>query len=105
VAAVEAARAAGGRVVAIGTTVVRALESAAASGALRAGRGLATLRVTGAHRPRVVDGVMTGVHGPGESHFALLTAFAPEALLRAAHAHAGAAGYLDHEFGDSQLIL
>jgi S-adenosylmethionine:tRNA ribosyltransferase-isomerase len=102
---VETARAAGGRVLAVGTTVVRALESAAASGALRAGRGTATLRVTGAHRPRVVDGVLTGVHGPDESHFALLTAFAPEALLRAAHEHAGASGYLNHEFGDSQLLL
>lgn len=105
VEAVGASRAAGGRVIAIGTTVVRALESAAEPGTLREGPGTATLRVTGAHHPRVVDGVLTGVHGPEESHFALLTAFAPEALLRRAYAHAGEAGYLNHEFGDSQLVL
>jgi S-adenosylmethionine:tRNA ribosyltransferase-isomerase len=105
VEAVAAARAGKGRVLAVGTTVVRALESAAETGTLRAGAGRATLRVTGTHRPRVAHGVFTGVHGPGESHFALLTAFAPEDLLRRAWAHAGKAGYLNHEFGDSQLVL
>jgi S-adenosylmethionine:tRNA ribosyltransferase-isomerase len=53
----------------------------------------------------VVDGVLTGVHQPGESHFDLLQAFAPEPLLRRALAHAEHEGYLAHEFGDSCLIL
>ena len=105
VTAVQRAHAAGGRVVAVGTTVVRALEGAAEGGALRAGEGRTTLRIDGRFRPRVVDGILTGVHQPGESHFELLRAFAPEALLRRALAHAEREGYLAHEFGDSSLIL
>ncbi len=90
-----------GRVVAAGTTVVRALESYAATGA-RA--GMTDLIVDGRHRLRAVDAVLTGAHEPGSSHFRLLEAFAPRATLLAAHAHAAAAGYLAHEFGDSVLI-
>jgi S-adenosylmethionine:tRNA ribosyltransferase-isomerase len=105
VAAVAAARARGGRVVAVGTTVVRALEGAAESGRLAAGEGTTSLRIDGRFRPRVVDGVLTGVHAPGESHFELIQAFADEALLRRALAHAEREGYLAHEFGDSCLIL
>ena len=107
VAAVARARADGGRVVAVGTTVVRALEAAAEAGGgwLRAGEGRTALRIDGRFRPRVVDGLLTGVHAPGESHFELLQAFAPEPLLRRALAHAEAEGYLAHEFGDSCLIL
>lgn len=107
VAAVTRARAARGRVVAVGTTVVRALEGAAAvaGGRLRAGEGRTSLRVDRHFQPRVVDGLLTGVHQPGESHFDLLQAFAPEPLLRRALAHAEHEGYLAHEFGDSCLIL
>jgi len=107
VAAVTRARAARGRVVAVGTTVVRALEGAAQAGGghLRAGEGQTSLRIDRAFRPRIVDGLLTGVHQPGESHFDLLQAFAPEALLRRALAHAEQEGYLAHEFGDSCLIL
>jgi len=100
-------RAAGGRVVAVGTTVVRALESAAAAGGLgapRAGAGTATLRIGPGFRPRVVDGLLTGVHDDGTSHFELLKAFAPEPLLEQALRHAQEAGYLGHEFGDALLI-
>lgn len=104
--AIEAARARGGRVVAVGTSVVRALEGRVASeGALVAGEGETGLRVTAAHALRVVDGMLTGVHEPTESHFELLGAFAPRWLLDAAAAHAREAGYLGHEFGDSCLIL
>jgi S-adenosylmethionine:tRNA ribosyltransferase-isomerase len=53
----------------------------------------------------VVDGIVTGMHGPGESHYELLQAFAGEAELRAAFEHAETAGYLAHEFGDAALIL
>jgi S-adenosylmethionine:tRNA ribosyltransferase-isomerase len=103
--AVTRTRTAGGRVVAVGTTVVRALEGAAESGGLRAGEGRTGLRIGPGFRPRVVDGLLTGLHQPGESHFELLQAFAPELLLRAALAHAEEAGYLAHEFGDSCLVL
>jgi S-adenosylmethionine:tRNA ribosyltransferase-isomerase len=105
VAAVETARARGGRVVAVGTTVVRALEGAWGRGALRAGASLNDLRVGAGYSPRVVKGLLTGLHAPGESHFELLQAFAPRGLLEAALDHAARAGYQGHEFGDSCLVL
>ena len=52
-----------------------------------------------------MSGILTGMHEPEASHFSLLEAFAPRALLADAHAHAEARGYLAHEFGDSMLIL
>ncbi|MGE5181613.1 MAG: S-adenosylmethionine:tRNA ribosyltransferase-isomerase [Acidobacteriota bacterium] len=110
VAAVAATRARGGRVIAVGTTVVRALESAALeaeqrSGELAAGSGLATLRLDAAYVPRVVDGLLSGLHSPGESHFELLQAFAPrEQLLRALEL-ASAHGLSAHELGDACLIV
>ncbi len=106
-AEVARTKAEGGRVVAVGTSVVRALESAwdEDEGRLRAGARTTTLRVGPAYVPRVVDGLLTGVHEPGESHFELLQAFAPRPLLEAALAHARSAGYLGHEFGDSSLVL
>lgn len=106
VAAVAHARARGGRVIAVGTTVVRALEGCARShGALVAGAGETDLVLGPGFTPRVVDGIVTGMHGPGESHYELLQAFAGEAVLRAAFEHAAAGGYLAHEFGDAALIL
>jgi len=103
--AVAAARARGGRVVAVGTSVVRALESAAAAGALQAARGETDLVLGPGYRPRVVDGLFTGLHEPTASHFALLQVFADRDLLEVAYRHAEAAGYLGHEFGDCNLIL
>ena len=105
VAAIEAARSNRARVVAVGTTVVRALEGAVVDGRVRAGARRTDLRIGSGNAPRVVSGLLSGLHEPGESHFELLTAFAPRALLEAAVAHASAAGYLGHEFGDSSLIL
>jgi S-adenosylmethionine:tRNA ribosyltransferase-isomerase len=107
VEAVAGTRAKGGRVVAVGTTVVRALEGAAAAngGRLRAGAGVTDLRVGRQHQPRVVNGLLTGLHEPGTSHFSLASAFAPPALLQAAFLHAEERGYLGHEFGDSSLLL
>jgi S-adenosylmethionine:tRNA ribosyltransferase-isomerase len=107
VAAVREAKAQGRRVVAVGTTVTRALEGCAAQnhGELKAGEGVTDLLLHRAYRPRVVDGLLTGMHEPTESHFHLLEAFAPPALLRRALVHADEAGYLCHEFGDSSLIL
>lgn len=106
VAAVAKAKARRGRVVAAGTTVVRALEGGAAlrGGALAAGEGTTDLRVGPSHRLRVVDALLTGLHEPGTSHFELLQAFAPRELLERAYAHAEQAGYVGHEFGDSSLI-
>jgi S-adenosylmethionine:tRNA ribosyltransferase-isomerase len=101
-AAVEQTKAAGGRVVAIGTTVVRALEATAnPDGSLRAGDGVASGRVT---RLRVVDAVLTGVHEPGESHFELLRAFADDMALDRISTALADHGYRPHEFGDSMLI-
>jgi S-adenosylmethionine:tRNA ribosyltransferase-isomerase len=107
VAAIEATRRSGGRVVAVGTTVVRALEGASAQsgGALEAGTGVTSIRLGPGFPLRVVAGVLTGIHEPGTSHFALLGAFAAEEVLLGAARHAEEASYLAHEFGDSSLIL
>ena len=106
VRAVAETRARGGRVIAVGTTVVRALEGAASkAGGLRAGPGETDLMITPAFRPRVVDGILSGAHAAHESHFSLLAAFAGPALLAAAAAHAERAGFLTHELGDSMLVL
>jgi S-adenosylmethionine:tRNA ribosyltransferase-isomerase len=103
--AIAHAKAAGGRIVAVGTTVVRALESAAsADGGVRAGHGVARGRIGRDTRLRIVDALMTGVHQPGESHFELLRAFADDALLHQISMAFSARGYRPHEFGDSMLI-
>ena len=104
VQAIGAARAAGGRVIALGTTVTRALEHAAAQGGLRPGAGLADQRIGPATRLAIVDVIVSGTHEPGTSHYELLRAFAGDALLRAAAAALEVRGYLTHEFGDSVWI-
>jgi S-adenosylmethionine:tRNA ribosyltransferase-isomerase len=95
----------GRRVVAIGTTVVRALEhSAARFGAVVAGDDVADQRI-GAHTQlRVVDAILSGTHEPGTSHYDLLHAFAGEAVLSRADRALDADGFRTHEFGDSVLI-
>lgn len=105
--AVGRARATGGRVVAVGTSVVRALEGSAAAhgGRLVAGGGTTDLVIAPGFVPRVVDGLLTGFHEPGSSHLGLLRAFVPPPLLEAAYSHAESEGYRGHEFGDSNLIL
>jgi S-adenosylmethionine:tRNA ribosyltransferase-isomerase len=106
VEAIARTRARGGRVVAVGTTVVRALEGCVRGrGELSAGPGETDLVLGPGFVPQVVDGIVTGMHGPGESHFELLNAFADREGLRAAFEQAAAAGYLAHEFGDATLIL
>ncbi len=105
--AVRRARRDGRRVVAVGTSVVRALEAAALAGGgeVAPGEREVDLVLGPGSRLRVVDGVLTGVHEPGSTHLSLLHAFAPDALLRRALAHAEAAGYLGHELGDACLVL
>jgi S-adenosylmethionine:tRNA ribosyltransferase-isomerase len=93
------------RIVAIGTTVVRALEHAAArSGVVRAGDGVADQRVGHHTRLRIVDAIVSGTHEPGSSHYELLRAFVDDDTLAAAGAALEASGYRTHEFGDSVLI-
>ncbi len=105
-AAVQAAKAAGGRVIAVGTTVVRALESAAdARGRVVATRGWTELVVTPQRGVRVVDALLTGFHEPRASHLAMLEAIAGRRHLERAYQAALAGGYLWHEFGDLHLIL
>ena len=105
-AAVTLARSAGGRVVAAGTSVVRALEAqVGVDGEVEAGAGSTDLRIGASYELGIVDGLLTGLHEPGTSHFELLEAFAPRELLLRATDHAGRSGYLQHEFGDSCLVL
>ena len=104
VAAIEAARRRGRRVVALGTTVTRALEHAARGGTLRPGPGLADQRIGPQTQLRRVDAIVSGTHEPGTSHYELLRAFASDAVLRPAAHELEAQGYLTHEFGDSVLI-
>jgi S-adenosylmethionine:tRNA ribosyltransferase-isomerase len=100
------ARRDGGRVIAIGTTVVRALEHAAlATGEVRSGLGTATQRIGPATRLRAVDGILTGVHEPSTSHYQLLRAFADDRTLAAAGRVLEEERYRSHEFGDSMLLL
>jgi S-adenosylmethionine:tRNA ribosyltransferase-isomerase len=104
--AVQAARAGGHRVIAVGTTVVRALESAVdARGRVIATRGWTDLIVTPERGVRVVDGLLTGFHEPRASHLAMLEAIAGRSHLERTYQAALAAGYLWHEFGDLHLIL
>ena len=123
---VNLTRAAGRRVIAVGTTCTRALESAVAgsggqagplddraagpaddpvAGAVTARRGWTSLVLGPEHPARVVTGLITGWHEAGASHLALLEAVAGRTLVEASYREAEAAGYLWHEFGDSCLLL
>jgi len=103
--AIARTRGRGGRVIAAGTTVVRALEAAAGDhGVARAGAGVARQRIDARTRLRVVDALLTGTHEPGTSHHALLGAFATGESLQSADHELEDHGYRTHEFGDSMLI-
>ena len=103
---VNAVRGWNGRVIAVGTTVVRALESvAAANGTVSEGQGWTNLVVTQERGLRAIDGLLTGWHESGSSHLELLEAVAGRTLLERSYAAALAHGYLWHEFGDLHLIL
>ena len=92
--------------IAVGTTVVRALETVAdAAGTVGAGAGWTRLVVTPERPLRAVDGLITGWHEPEASHLHLLEAAAGPALLERSYREALEHGYLWHEFGDSHLIL
>ena len=104
-AAIEAARAPGGRVVAVGTTSLRALESAAiGTGDVRAGDGETTLFVTPGYRFRVVDRLLTNFHLPKSTLLMLVAAFAGHGNIRAAYAHAIERRYRFFSYGDATLL-
>jgi S-adenosylmethionine:tRNA ribosyltransferase-isomerase len=105
-ALVNAAHADGRRVVAVGTTVVRALETTAdEAGRSHPGHGWTELVVTPSRGVRVVDGLLTGWHEPESSHLAMLEAVGGPELVDSSYAAAVDRGYRWHEFGDSHLIL
>jgi S-adenosylmethionine:tRNA ribosyltransferase-isomerase len=105
-AAINTARARGGRVVAVGTTVVRALETVTdTQGAVHPGEGWTDLVLSPARPLRAVDALLTGWHEPRASHLGLLGALAQPAHLRMAYEAALCAGYLWHEFGDLHLLM
>ena len=103
---VTATRRWGGRVLAVGTTVVRALESASRrDGSVEAAEGWTDLVVTPDRGVRLVDGLLTGWHEPEASHLLMLEAIAGPELLERSYVAAREHGYLWHEFGDAHLIL
>jgi S-adenosylmethionine:tRNA ribosyltransferase-isomerase len=104
-ARINRARALGRRVIAVGTTVVRALESAASDGCVRPGHRYTRLRVTADYSLRAIDGLLTGLHEPEASHLDLLAAFVSPECIRAAYKEAVRLRYLWHEFGDLNLIV
>ena len=104
--AINETHAIGGRVIAVGTTVVRALETVTGRDRVtRAGHGRTRLRITPGYRLRVVDGLLTGLHEPQASHLDLLSAFVAPEYLDAAYREALERAYLWHEFGDMNLIV
>jgi S-adenosylmethionine:tRNA ribosyltransferase-isomerase len=102
--AVARAKAAGGRVLAVGTTTLRALESAAADGTLSAGDGDTGLFILPGYRFRVVDRLLTNFHLPKSTLLMLVSAFGGMENIRAAYRHAIESGYRFYSYGDAMLI-
>src|SRR6266852_4918815 len=103
---INRARENGGRAIAVGTTVVRALESVVdGTGRVQEQHGYTRLKIDNHHRLKAVDGLLTGLHEPETSHLELLSAFLPVEQICAAYEEAIAKKYLWHEFGDLNLIL
>jgi S-adenosylmethionine:tRNA ribosyltransferase-isomerase len=104
--AVNTAHAHGGRVIAVGTTVVRALETAVQpDGSVALMRGVTRLHIDARHKLKAVDALITGLHEPQASHLDLLSAFVTPQRLQAAYLEAIQRRYLWHEFGDMNLII
>jgi S-adenosylmethionine:tRNA ribosyltransferase-isomerase len=104
VAAIAQARADGGRVVAVGTTSLRSLETAAGSGVLQPFAGETDLFIQPGYPFHCVDVLLTNFHLPRSTLFVLVCAFAGTARMRAAYAHAIACGYRFYSYGDACLI-
>jgi S-adenosylmethionine:tRNA ribosyltransferase-isomerase len=104
--AVNKAHQQGSHVIAVGTTVVRALETATTpEGTVMAAHGWTQLRITAGYQLRAVDALLTGLHEPQSSHLDLLSAFIERTRLQNAYREAIEHGYLWHEFGDMNLII
>ncbi len=103
--AIAAARERGGAVWAVGTTVVRALESAGADGRVRPGKGETRLMITPGYEFRVVDRLLTNFHLPRSTLLMLVAGFAGVETIRAAYRHAIARGYRFYSYGDAMAIL
>ncbi|MCI4348290.1 MAG: S-adenosylmethionine:tRNA ribosyltransferase-isomerase [Thermoplasmata archaeon] len=104
-AAIHAAKRRGSKVIAVGTTVLRALESAFRDGAVRPVAGFTRLRIDGSRSIRSADGLLSGFHNAGTSHLAMLEAVLGRTELRRAYDAALGHRYRWHEFGDSHLLL
>jgi S-adenosylmethionine:tRNA ribosyltransferase-isomerase len=103
---INASRSKGHRIIAVGTTAVRALETMGdSSGVLYPGEGWTDLVITPDHRMKVVDGLITGLHEPQSTHLAMLAALAGFEHISLTYQEALKAGYLWHEFGDLHMIL
>lgn len=103
--AIRRAKAIGGLVIAIGRTVVRALEQTGArDGVVHAGDGVADERIGAPSQLRIVDAILSGTHEPDTSHYQVLRTFADDAVLSRASAVLEACGYRSHEYGDSMLV-
>lgn len=105
VAALKAARARGGRIVAVGTTSLRLLETAAASGELQPFSGPTDIFITPGYRFRAVDILMTNFHLPRSTLFMLVSAFAGLERMQGAYAHAVRSGYRFYSYGDASLLF
>ncbi|OIQ66363.1 S-adenosylmethionine:tRNA ribosyltransferase-isomerase [mine drainage metagenome] len=104
-AKIAAVKAAGGRVIAVGTTALRLLESAAAGGAIAPWRGTTDIFIYPGYQFRVVDGLMTNFHLPKSTLLMLVSALMGQERMRAAYAHAIASGYRFFSYGDASLLL
>ena len=102
--AIQAAQRAGGRVVAVGTTSLRALEAAAQGGVLRAGGGETDLFITPGYRFRIVERLLTNFHLPKSTLLMLVSAFGGMDAIRCAYRHAVAGRYRFFSYGDAMLI-
>lgn len=105
-AKIKSSKAGNGRIIAVGTSVVRALESAALmKGKIMQGRAYTSLRITDGHKLKIADGLITGFHEPRASHLDLISAFLSPSQIRKTYEEAIERKYLWHEFGDLCLIL
>ena len=101
---VQEAKENGNRVVALGTTVLRALESAATEGQLNPGKGMAAMKITPGYRFQWVDALITGMHEPGSSHMKILDSLCSLSLIEQGYSEAISKGYRGHEYGDVSLL-
>ncbi|HJU94243.1 MAG TPA: S-adenosylmethionine:tRNA ribosyltransferase-isomerase, partial [Pyrinomonadaceae bacterium] len=103
---INAARANGGRIIVVGTTTMRALESAATEdGAIKTGSGVASLTIKPGHKFRIADALLTNFHLPRSSLLILVSAFAGRELILRAYRHAVDKRYRFYSYGDCMLIL